>query len=171
MSCVFRSGICAAGYSVYKDCDCYCVTARTLLREVAFWQRTMALFLVSSSLFNSTNVECWKERPELYTEPLKFIFFTNFAAQKCKARMETIEGFVNLVYFINFWTREQAQSKVCKHAEWTTNVINGHYKLASPSTKQMVSNKCHKREREVNQSRADHMKSVRSEVESGRKLP
>ena len=46
-----------------------------------------------------------------------------------------IEGFVNFVYFINFWTREQAQSQVCKQAEWTTNVINGHYMLASPSTK------------------------------------
>ena len=29
----FRSGICA-GYSVYKDCDSGCMTARTLLREV-----------------------------------------------------------------------------------------------------------------------------------------
>ena len=68
--------------------------------------------------------------------------------------METTEGFVNFVYFINFWTREQAQSQVCKHAERTTNVINGHYELASPSTKQMVLNKCHKRERQVNQNRA-----------------
>ena len=58
--------------------------------------------------------------------------------------METIEGFVNFVYFINFWTREQAQSRGCKHEEWTTNVIYGHYMLASPSTKQIVSNKCHK---------------------------
>ena len=33
-------------------------------------------------------------------------------------------------------------------------MINGHYKLVSPSTKQMVSNECHKRERQVNQSRA-----------------
>ena len=44
--------------------------------------------------------------------------------------METIEGFVNFVYFINFWTREQAQSQVCKHAERTTNVINGHCKVS-----------------------------------------
>ena len=68
--------------------------------------------------------------------------------------METIEGFVNFVYFINFWTREQAQSNDCKHTEWTTNVINRHYMLASPSTKQIVSNKCHKRERQVNQTHA-----------------
>ena len=68
--------------------------------------------------------------------------------------METIEGFVNFVCFINFWTREQAQSQVCKHAEGTTNVINGHYMLASPSTKQMESNKYHKREHRVNQSYA-----------------
>ena len=68
--------------------------------------------------------------------------------------METIEGFVNFVYFINFWMREQAQSKVCKHAERTTSVINGHYMLASPSIKQMVSNKCHKRERQANQNHA-----------------
>ena len=68
--------------------------------------------------------------------------------------METIEGFVNFVYFINFRTREQAQSQVCKHEERTTNVINGHYMLASPSTKQIVSNKCHKRERQVHQSHA-----------------
>ena len=70
--------------------------------------------------------------------------------------METIEGFVNFVYFINFWTREQTQSQVCKHEERTTNVINGHYMLASPSTKQIlvVSNKCHKRERQVHQSHA-----------------
>ena len=32
--------------------------------------------------------------------------FTKIAAQKGKARMEAIEGFVNFVYFINFWTRE-----------------------------------------------------------------
>ena len=49
-------------------------------------------------------------------------------------------------------------------------MINGNCKLASPSTKQMVSNKSHKHERQVNQSRADYIKSVRSEVESGRKL-
>ena len=49
-------------------------------------------------------------------------------------------------------------------------MTNGHYMLASPSTKQMVSKKCHKRERQVNQSRAAYIKSVRSEVESGRKL-
>ena len=59
--------------------------------------------------------------------------------------METVEDFVNFVYFINFWAKEQAQSQVYKHAERTTNVINGHM-LASLSTKQMVSNKCHKRE-------------------------
>ena len=80
--------------------------------------------------------------------------FTEFAAQTGKARMETIESFVNFVNFINFWTREQAHSQVCKHAERTANVINGHYKLASPSTKQMVSNKCHKHERQVNQIHA-----------------
>ena len=71
-----------------------------------------------------------------------------------KARMETIEGLVNFVYFINIWTIEQALSQVCKYAERTTNMINGHYKLASPSTKQMVANKCHKCEHQVNQSRA-----------------
>ena len=68
--------------------------------------------------------------------------------------METIEGFANFVYFINFSTKEQAQSQVCKNAERTTNLTNGHYMLASPSTKQMVSNKCHKRERQVNQNHA-----------------
>ena len=68
--------------------------------------------------------------------------------------METIEGFVNFVHFVNFWTKEQAQSQGCKHEERTKNVINGHYMLASPSIKQMVSNKCHKRERQVNQSHA-----------------
>ena len=68
--------------------------------------------------------------------------------------METIEGFANFVYFINFWTKKQAQSQVCKNAEWTTNVTNGHYMLALLSTKQMVSNKCHKRERQVNQNHA-----------------
>ena len=68
--------------------------------------------------------------------------------------METIEGFVNFVYFIDFWTREQAQWKLCKLAERTTNVMNGYYMLASPSIKQMVANKCHKRERQVNQSHA-----------------
>ena len=68
--------------------------------------------------------------------------------------METIEGFVNFVYLINFWMREQAQSQVCKHEERTTNVINGHYMLASPPTKQMVSNKCHEREHQVHQSHA-----------------
>ena len=61
---------------------------------------------------------------------------------------------MNFIYFINFRTREQAQSQVCKHEERTTNVINGHYMLASPSIKQMVSNKCHKHERQVNQSHA-----------------
>ena len=80
--------------------------------------------------------------------------FTKFAAQKGKARMETIESFVNFVYFINFWTREQAQLHDCKHAERTTNVINRHCMLVSPSTKQIVSNKCHKREGHVNQSHA-----------------
>ena len=65
-----------------------------------------------------------------------------------------IEGFVNFVHFINFWTKEQAQSQVCKNAERTTNVTNGYYMLASPSTKQMVSNKYHKCERQVNQSHA-----------------
>ena len=68
--------------------------------------------------------------------------------------METIEGFVNFVYFINFWTKEQAQSQVWKNAEQTTNVTNGHYMLASPSIKQTVSNKYHKCERQVNQSHA-----------------
>ena len=68
--------------------------------------------------------------------------------------METIEGFVNFVYYINFWTREHAQSQLCKHAERVTNEINGHYMLASPSITQMVSDKCHKRERQVNQSHA-----------------
>ena len=68
--------------------------------------------------------------------------------------METIEGFVKFVLFIIFRTREQAQSQVCKHAERTINVINGHYMLASPPTKQMVSNKCHKRKCQVNQSHA-----------------
>ena len=63
---------------------------------------------------------------------------------------------MNFVYFINFWTREQA----CKHAERTTNVINGHYMLASPSIKQIVSNKCHKRERQVNQSHASGSDNV-----------
>ena len=62
----------------------------------------------------------------LYTELLKFIYFTKFAAQKGKARLETIEGFVNSVYFINFWTREQAPSQVFKQAERTINVIKGY---------------------------------------------
>ena len=68
--------------------------------------------------------------------------------------MEIIECFVNFVYFINFWTKEQAQSQVCIIAERTTNVINGQSMLASPATKQTVSNKCHKRERHVNQHHA-----------------
>ena len=50
--------------------------------------------------------------------------------------------------------REQAQWQVCKHAMRSTNKINRHYRLASTSTKQMVSDKCHKRERQVNQSHA-----------------
>ena len=40
---------------------------------------------------------------------------------------------------------------------------NRHYRLASLSTKQMVSNECHKRERQVNQSHAlgsDNFNSV-----------
>ena len=62
--------------------------------------------------------------------------------------METVEGFVNFVYYINFWTREHSQSQLCKHAERVTNVINGHYMLG----KQIISDKCQKRERQVNQS-------------------
>ena len=61
--------------------------------------------------------------------------------------------FLNFVFLINFWTKEQAQSQVCIIAERTTNVINGHSMLASPSTKQTVSNKC-QRERHVNQNHA-----------------
>ena len=68
--------------------------------------------------------------------------------------METIEGFVNFVYLVNFWAREQAQSQVCQHAERITNAINRYYRLASSPTKQMVSNEWHKRERKVNQSHA-----------------
>ena len=107
-------------------------------------------------ILNSTNVKIIFESRDLgCIQNLYSLFlFTKFAAQKGKARMETTEGFVNFVYFINFWTREQAQSKACKHAERTTNVINGHYMLASPSIKQLVSNKCHKRERQVNRSHA-----------------
>ena len=48
---------------------------------------------------------------------------TKFTVHKGKARMETIEGLVNFVYFFNFWTREQAQLEVCQHAEGTTNAI------------------------------------------------
>ena len=50
--------------------------------------------------------------------------------------------------------REQVQSQVGKHEEQFTIVINGHHMLASPSTEQITSNKCHKRERQVNQSHA-----------------
>ena len=84
------------------------MTARTLLREVAFWQRTMALFLVSSSLFNSTNVIFERRVLGCIQNLYSLFIFTKFTAQKGKARMETVEGFVNFVYFINFWTREQA---------------------------------------------------------------
>ena len=105
-------------------------------------------------IINSTNVQFEKEIWVAYRTCIVYFLFTKFAAQKGKARMETIEGFVNFVKFIIFWTRKQAQSQVCKHAERTTNVINGRYMLASPSTKQMVSNKCHKREHQVNQSHA-----------------
>ena len=66
--------------------------------------------------------------------------------------METIEGLVNFVYYIN--SREHAQSQLCKHAEGVTNEIHEHHMLASRSITQMVSDKCHKRERQVNQSHA-----------------
>ena len=56
--------------------------------------------------------------------------------------------------FCHFWTREQAQLQVCQNAEQATNGINRHYRLATQSTKHMVSNKYHKRERQVNQSHA-----------------
>ena len=82
--------------------------------------------------------------------------------------METIEGFVNIVYFINFWTREQAQSQVCKHVQWFTNVINGHCMLASPSTKQIVSNECHRRERQVHQSHASGSDNFNGAEEVGK---
>ena len=68
--------------------------------------------------------------------------------------METIESFANFVYFINFLDERTGSIAVGKNAERTTNVTNGHYMLAPPSTKQMVSNKCHKRERQVNQNHA-----------------
>ena len=46
-----RSELRWLGYSVYKDCDCDCVTARTLRREVAFLAANDGfVFLASSSL-------------------------------------------------------------------------------------------------------------------------
>ena len=65
--------------------------------------------------------------------------------------MAIIEEFVN---FVNFRAREQAQSQVYQHAERITSTMNRHYRLASPSTKQMVSNKCHKCKHKGNQSHA-----------------
>ena len=47
--------------------------------------------------------------------------------------------FREVCLFVNFWAREQAQSQVCQHAERAKNEINRRYRLASPSTKQMVS--------------------------------
>ena len=81
--------------------------------------------------------------------------------------MEIIECFANFVYFINFWTKKQAQSQVCIHAERTTNVINGHSMLASPSTKQTLSNKCHKCERHVNQNHASESDNFNGAEEVG----
>ena len=60
----------------------------------------------------------------------------------------------NSLYYIKFWARGQARSQLSKHAERVTNVINGHYMLASTFIKQIVSDKCHKRDRKVNQSHA-----------------
>ena len=60
----------------------------------------------------------------------------------------------NSLYYIKFWARGQARSQLSKHAERVTDVINGHYMLASPFIKQIVSDKCHKRDRKVNQSHA-----------------
>ena len=68
--------------------------------------------------------------------------------------MEIIEGFVNFVYFFNFRAREQAQSQVYQHTERITNTMNRHYRLASPSTKQMISKNCHKCEHKANQNHA-----------------
>ena len=46
------------------------VTARTLLRKVAFWQRTVAVFFGFVFLLNLTNIEFSKGIPRLNTKLL-----------------------------------------------------------------------------------------------------
>ena len=67
------------------------------------------------------------------------------------------------VPFVNHFLDERA----CKHGERTSNVINGHYMLALPSTKQMVSNKCQKRECQVNQCNASRRDNFNGEEAVG----
>ena len=150
-----------------------CVTARTLVCKVAFWQRTMASLLASSSkILNSRNIEriglgCIQNLHSLF-------IFNIFAAQTGKVRTERIESFMNFAYYFNFfWTREQAQSQVCKYTERTANVINRHYRLVSPSTKQMLPNEDSKRKSRVNQSHASVSNNLNGseEVSSNQLLP
>ena len=87
-------------------------------------------------------------------------FSLNTLLKLVKNEWSQLEVSSNKSFFLNFRTTQLGQSQVLKHTQGTFNAINGHYKVKSPSTKQMVSNECHNRERLVYQSRASESNKV-----------
>ena len=75
---------------------------RIPLCEVAFRQRTMASFLASSSLQIQRTQNLERRDLGCIQNLYSLFLFSKLAAQKGKAQMETVEGFVNFVYFTNF---------------------------------------------------------------------
>ena len=109
--------------SLHRDC----VTAHTPLREVAFWQRTMASFLTWSSWLLIQRTKNFKGETGLVCiTSIAYVFSLNSLCKKDKVQMETIEGFANFVYFVDVWVREQAQYRACEHAQRTKNALNRH---------------------------------------------
>ena len=143
----------------YFDCDI--VTVRTLMRKVAFFcsEQFLRYWLRLDSKFNLCNIlkgQTWF----VYRTSIVYFFSLNSLLKLVKNEWSQLEVSFNRCFFLNFRTTQLAQSQVLKHTQGTTNAINGHYKVKSPSTKQMVSNECHNRECLVYQSRASESKKL-----------
>ena len=138
----------------YFDCDI--MTVRTLLRKAAIFfcsEQWLRYWLRLDSKINLRNIlkgQTWV----VYRTSIVYFFSLNSLLKLVKNEWSQLEMSSNKFFFLNYRTTQPAQSQVLKHTQGTTNAINGHYKVKSPSTKQMVSNECHNRECQVYQSRA-----------------
>ena len=130
MSCVQIRCLRWLSYSVDKDWDCECATARTLLCEVAFLAANDGFVLGFVFIPNSTNVEFSKEKSTwvVYRTKLVYFFSLNSLRKRVthKWRPLNVSSISSVVS--NFGEEDRLNRRFFKHGDRTTNVIKGHYK-------------------------------------------